>query len=317
MSGGLFGNVGNGLAVDEKIRTQRPGLPGATLGDRLVIWPMTDRSLANTEEKGQLDVSRDTEQGLNLLFGYVHSEKSSSLDSIKSSTLNRKARKMSSMIETMAERLNRALKERGVTAPELIAATGMSKGGIYLILDGTTTAEKVRASTIEKICKHLRINTAWLRDGRGPMDASRPDDEELVTVRFWDARASAGPGAVNADAELTGGLIFRARSLRKRALNSDNCDTFYVTGDSMSPRLRSDDVIMFDRTDTKIRDGKIYVIQWGDETRVKRLYKELDGSIRVTSDNKTDPENQDRFVNPHDEGFEVLGRFRWLGSWED
>lgn len=202
--------------------------------------------------------------------------------------------------------------EKGLTQDKAAEALDITQGAISQYLNGKIP---LGLDAVLQFAKLLDCEPEEIRDDIAALDAlprnnQSDQDDDLVTVRLWDARASAGPGADNGSAELTGGLIFRGRSLRKKGLSPSECDTFYVTGDSMLPRLRSGDAILFDRTDTKVRDGKIYVIQWGDETRVKRLYKELDGSIRVTSDNKLDPENQDRIVRPNEEGFEILGRFR-------
>lgn len=72
-------------------------------------------------------------------------------------------------MDTMAERLKHALDLREMAPADLIKQTGLSRSGVYFLLDGTTTADKVRATTVAKVCKALRINREWLVTGRGAM----------------------------------------------------------------------------------------------------------------------------------------------------
>ena len=102
----------------------------------------------------------------------------------------------------MAERLKNALTLRGMTPTALIRETGISKAGVYFLLDGTTKAGKVRADTITKLCTALEVNRDWLMTGKGPRDASnlngnrepeshldRPDPDtlhEAITLIVYD-----------------------------------------------------------------------------------------------------------------------------------
>jgi DNA-binding Xre family transcriptional regulator len=104
-------------------------------------------------------------------------------------------------MDTMAERLAEALRLRGMKPRDLIDATKLSRGTVYFILDGTTKAAKVRAETVEAICRVLRIRREWLLYGRGAMDAgvvslpgssSPPDSLHVVrTAQLLMARVLA------------------------------------------------------------------------------------------------------------------------------
>ena len=74
----------------------------------------------------------------------------------------------------MAERLKMALQLRGMTPTALIRETGLSKAGVYFLLDGTTKAGKVRADTIAKLCAALQVNRDWLMTGKGVRDLNDP-----------------------------------------------------------------------------------------------------------------------------------------------
>jgi phage repressor protein C with HTH and peptisase S24 domain len=81
-----------------------------------------------------------------------------------------------------------------------------------------------------------------------------------------------------------------------------------VRGDSMEPTLYSTDRIAFDLDRTKIVSGRVYVISLGFESRVKRLFRMADGSIRVVSDNPDKDRYPDEHVTDETAGFKVIGQ---------
>jgi len=74
-------------------------------------------------------------------------------------------------MKTMGDRLKEALQQRGLTPPDLISATKLSKGTVYNILNDTTQPEKVWSDTADKVCNVLRVRRDWLLHGRGEMNA--------------------------------------------------------------------------------------------------------------------------------------------------
>lgn len=166
----------------------------------------------------------------------------------------------------------------------------------------------------------LQVDPRDIRDDLGAMpeaidavmNAARVGD----SVAMYDALASAGEGHPASEFTRIGDLTFRIGSLERKGIDPKRAGIFFVTGRSMEPRLYDGDAILFDRRETEATvDGKMFVIQWGGDRYVKRVFRELDGRLRIVSDNKA-PEFQDRFVHVGDDGFQILGRVRWIGSWE-
>ena len=75
-------------------------------------------------------------------------------------------------MDTMAERVKRALDFRQMTPGDLIARKVLSKAGIYFILDGTTKPEKIRADTVAKLSRALGVSGEWIQYGRGSMESA-------------------------------------------------------------------------------------------------------------------------------------------------
>lgn len=57
---------------------------------------------------------------------------------------------------SMSSRLKSAMKARNFTVSDLMERLDISKAGLYFLLDGTTTPDKVRFSTVSEICKAMR-----------------------------------------------------------------------------------------------------------------------------------------------------------------
>jgi phage repressor protein C with HTH and peptisase S24 domain len=198
-------------------------------------------------------------------------------------------------------------------------ALGVSPSAVYQLEEGKTRSLSIK--TAGPMARLSGFSLEWLQHGKGPkFVASRVGEERsaYLTIPVHSAHVSAGHGAKNGEVTEIGSLLFRPRSLSKRDISESAAQVWYVTGNSMFPRLREGDAVLFDCNDRDPVDGKLYVIEWGKDkqTYVKRLYHELDGAIRVVSDNPA-PEFRDRIVQPGDAGFRVLGRVRWIGSWED
>lgn len=140
---------------------------------------------------------------------------------------------------------------------------------------------------------------------------------DLVEVPIHSATLSGGDGADNESAAVIGSLLFRPKSLSRKGVNPTHANACYVHGDSMVPRLREGDTVMFDTRDTRPQDGRIFAIRWNGAEYVKRL-RYYDGRWWISSDNKADPQwREDKPVSVDRDEFQIVGRVRWVGSWED
>jgi phage repressor protein C with HTH and peptisase S24 domain len=136
-------------------------------------------------------------------------------------------------------------------------------------------------------------------------------------VPVYGAQAGAGPGVENHGSSQIGSILFRPRSLERKQVPIENARVFYVAGNSMLPRLRDGDAVLFDATDTSPVDGKVYVLHWNGRDYCKRLRFERN-AWWLCSDNTSDPEwAQPKQVRIAPDDCIVVGRVRWVGSWED
>lgn len=226
-------------------------------------------------------------------------------------------------METMAERVKRALALREMPPADLIARKVLSKAGIYFILDGTTKAEKIRASTVAKLSAALQVSPEWLQYGRGPMEGGQVANEgEWEDVKGYAQAMGLGGGPEAAEYAETHKLKFKASSLARKRLRAPALAVMYGKGDSMEPRVLSGDAILFDTSDTRPRDGCLYVIlvpgAHNAEYQVKRC-EVLDDLVYFKADNPQGDHNWKKAKRMDDKRnpIQIVGRVRWIGSWED
>lgn len=165
----------------------------------------------------------------------------------------------------------------------------------------------------------LGISSTWVLKGRGPMLVSSPGKEEpWRDVLAYSQGVGLGAGTEPQEYAETHALKFRASSLQRKRLNPEKLAVFYGQGDSMLPRIKKGDAILFDTSDATPVDGAIFIVEWRGEVYAKRC-EILDGVAWWRSDNPSGDHtwNKARRGDDPKNPVAVLGRVRWLGSWED
>lgn len=125
-----------------------------------------------------------------------------------------------------------------------------------------------------------------------------------VRVPRRDARASAGPGAVNEGEVVVGELSFSPAQLR--ALGGRGpYSVIRAAGDSMAPGIGDGDELLVDEGDRAVGRPGVHVVRIEGTVLVKRVRRGATGLL-VASDNP-----DARPVPPG--AVEVIGRVLWLG----
>jgi phage repressor protein C with HTH and peptisase S24 domain len=141
-------------------------------------------------------------------------------------------------------------------------------------------------------------------------------------VLGYSQAVGLGKGAEAQEYAETHKLKFRAESLAAQGLKPQQLAVMYGEGDSMLPRVRDGDAILFDMGDTRARDGALYVVQvqgaGSNEYQVKRALI-LDDAVYFTADNPNGDHSwrKPRRADAKRGHIEIIGRVRWIGSWEE
>ena len=111
---------------------------------------------------------------------------------------------------------------------------------------------------------------------------------EYEYIPMFDVEVSAGNGAAAygvTDPAMH--LAFRKDWLKSRGLFAKDLNCVVARGDSMEPTIYSKDTLLVDTSKNNPRDGQIYVIRSSDVLWVKRIQRQIDGSLSLISDNPT------------------------------
>jgi phage repressor protein C with HTH and peptisase S24 domain len=156
----------------------------------------------------------------------------------------------------------------------------------------------------------------WILTGKGEPQTDKiqvmPEDDGYCHISQYSIEASAGQGALVEAETIDQHLAFKESWLRKSGINPSNLIAIYARGDSMEPTIFSGDSLVIDKTmNTVTSDGGVYVINYDGELFVKRVQKQLDGLVAITSDNR----NYQPMTIPLEglSKLKIIGRVVWSG----
>lgn len=206
-------------------------------------------------------------------------------------------------MSTLAERIaacmqrNPHLKKREIARACKIASPSVSDW-----VNGKT--KTLKANTALLASQLFGCDQNWLSDGIGEPNwrsadttfegapvAALPDDvapgPEYVQIRECKVRFAAGNGRQALFDEEHDSLpaTYRRDWFVRHGINPERARRFAVKGDSMSPMLHDGDRVLVNLAETEIVNGHVYALRYGDELRIKRVYRQLDDSLILHSDN--------------------------------
>jgi phage repressor protein C with HTH and peptisase S24 domain len=134
-----------------------------------------------------------------------------------------------------------------------------------------------------------------------------------LELKFFDIEVSAGHGALVEKEEESTAMVFSEKFLRQDlGYNPANVFLMPVRGDSMSPTLKNQSIVMVNRVDGFSTDG-IYVFRYDGRLMVKRL-QFLPNGIKVVSDNTAYEPWELGKEDIKSADFEIIGEVVWSGQ---
>lgn len=223
-------------------------------------------------------------------------------------------------MNTVGDRIKEARKLRGMSRPQLAEVARVK----YPTLAGIENNDQAGTTQLPQIAEALGVSPKWLQTGRGPMEgtAASNDDSDWADISGYAQAIGLGGGPEAQEYAETHKLKFRAESLARKRLRPNALAVMYGKGDSMEPRIHSGDAILFDTSDTTPRDGQLYVVMVdgggaAKEYHVKRC-EVIDDLVFFKADNPRGDHNwrkPKRLDSPR-HPIQIIGRVRWIGSWE-
>lgn len=220
-------------------------------------------------------------------------------------------RNSSTMIETMGDRIRKLREARGIGAKDLASRVKLA----YSTLKDLENNHSAGTTKLPAIIRELRTNARYLETGRGDRDAVETEEPGWTSVTATTQGLALGDGASVEEYAESHKLKFRESSLARKGLRPDKLAVFYGRGDSMEPRIHDGDAILVNTAETKPAHDAIFMVRWEGHFFAKRL-KKLGKQWFLCSDNGSDPKWREPRAIEDDHDFEIIGRVRWIGSWE-
>lgn len=221
-------------------------------------------------------------------------------------------------METIGTRIRAEREAQQISRSELARAGGIAQS----TLSDLELGESKSTTALHKIAARLGVRPEWLETGKGPKTIGRHVAEGgWADILAYAQAVGLGDGAEAAEYAETHKLKFRRDSLERKHLTPGALAVVYGKGDSMLPRIRDGDVILFDTSDIRPHDEALFVVMaagirsseysvkrcrhFGDDVYFDALNPEGDHQWRK-------PRKMDDKHHP----LTIIGRVRWIGSWE-
>ena len=230
---------------------------------------------------------------------------------------------------TLSKRLKEAREEIGLTQGQLAKAAGLKNQSIIGALESGARKTSSHIPSIAAVCN---VTALWLSKGTGQKYESeskshppvtllaRPiivydtldelPSETTVLITQIDLDVSAGNGRENYEIIEKPPLPFQADYIRGIKASPKHLLAVKVVGRSMEPLLFDGDTVVIDKQDKRPPvNGGVFVVVYGEEMMVKRLFR-LPNGIKVSSDNEAEGprfELHDERMNDID----IVGRVKY------
>lgn len=208
---------------------------------------------------------------------------------------------------TLAKRFAAAREASGLTQRQLAERVGLEQQTINAIENGTT----LQPRKLTALAEALQVSPTWLQFGvttaAEPSTAYIIGDSKYAFIPTYRAGGNMDTAIHSEHAEVSGSHAFRRDWLEQKQLVASACVVIEANGDAMQPTIFHGDILLVNTLEQRITSGQVYAFNTPDGVQVKRLFKGLDGRVRVVCDNSDKISHPDDHLAPGMET-EIIGR---------
>jgi phage repressor protein C with HTH and peptisase S24 domain len=207
---------------------------------------------------------------------------------------------------TLQDRVKLALQISGKSKTDLWKGCGVRSGTVTSWVKGPN--QTISGVNLMNAAKILGVNPEWLATGRGDMDAGSPINSIEPPLLSINTSKQDHPLSID-------GIKLNAQWAEKvlpKNSSPNNLRITPVSDNAMLPTLKLGDALLVDCGINSYTEDGIYIIESKAGRFIKRIHKNLDGSLTIKSDNPAHP--QETFSNIQDSGLNIIGKalFSWL-----
>lgn len=235
------------------------------------------------------------------------------------------------MNETMASRIRQRRKELKLTQDKVADHCGINRVSVSNWETIGKNGTSPKGANLIALAELLRVTPEWILTGESSAAVSEVADNQATynigKFDLWDSKTplsddevelpfykevelSAGTGSVVQRQTSGFKLRFAKSTLRRYNIQPDMAACVTVSGNSMEPVLPDQATVGIDTANTKIKDGDMYAIDHDGMLRVKVLYRQPGGGMRIRSFNRDDYPDEDLTADQANK-VSVLGRVFW------
>lgn len=231
-------------------------------------------------------------------------------------------------MNSLAQRLKYARELANLSQQEVAKRAKISQPTYFKIENGST----LKPRNILEIAHALNVNVDWLATGEGEMnaltsninpaleqiddwDSLTPLESDEVEITFYkDFAFACGHGSsLEAMENEKRKLRISKATINRIGSSKDMIFATLADGDSMSPTINDGATIWIDTSKQEIKDGRIFVFEYGGLFMCKRLYRLPNNGLKVVSDNEIDyPTFTITGEQREQDGFRLIG---WVWHW--
>lgn len=219
------------------------------------------------------------------------------------------------IIETL-----RNLTNAKITQAEIARALEITNGTVSIRVK---TNSELSLEELRKIGKyfdvnlllHLPIKQLSKLHQRNEEIQKEPTSEDCISIPVrGNITASMGNGIEVYDESETGSYYVSRKLIKDVGANIKETDFIPCEGDSMYPTIEGGSLLMVDKSNREVFDGKIYCIRLNNQLMAKRLQFLPPNTVRVISDNQKYKPFEVDMNQALNFDFEIIGQIKWYGT---
>ncbi len=177
--------------------------------------------------------------------------------------------------------LAKILRERGITQGSLAQRVGVTRQAVSAWIDGA----RPRPTHLKAIAEALELEP-WQITGERPEEDPEAEGER-IRIPVLNIEAACGGGAWETEPRVVQRIDLDIRFVRSLpgVTGTSQLEIINAQGDSMEPTIQDKAFCLIDRNQRRITRDGIYCIFSAEQLFLKRVQRNLDGSLTLLSDN--------------------------------